>query len=62
MLETAGLDRGIADQADEVPYLEANQHGMCLVNQTDDNGTLLHCLLCIFNLEYPALRGASLEQ
>lgn len=47
---------------DGIPNLKANQHGMCLIDQTNHDGTLLHCLLCILYLEYPTLRGASLEQ
>lgn len=38
--------------------LEADQHYMCLVHQSHDHGSLLHCFLCVFNLEYPPLRGA----
>jgi hypothetical protein len=42
--------------ADGIPNLEANQHGMCLIDQSNHDGTLFHCLLRIFYLEYPALR------
>jgi hypothetical protein len=45
--------------ADGIPNLEANQHGMCLIDQSNHDGTLFHCLLRIFYLEYPALRRAS---
>lgn len=38
--------------------LEADQHGMCLVDESHHDGTLLHGFLCIFDLEDPALRGA----
>lgn len=37
--------------------LKTNQHGMCLIDQTNHDGTLLDCLLRILYLEYPALRG-----
>ena len=47
---------------DGIPNLQANQHGMCLIDQTNHDGTLLHCFLCILYLKYPTLRGASLEQ
>jgi len=39
--------------------LQADQDGMCLVHQSHNDGSLLHGFLCVFNLEYPALRGAN---
>jgi len=45
--------------ADEKTNLEADQHYMCLVHQSNNHGSLLHCFLCVFNLEYPPLWGAS---
>ncbi len=52
----------MVDVFDGVPNLKTNQHGMCLIDQTNHDGTLLDCLLRILYLEYPALRGASLER
>ena len=31
---------------------------MCLVDESHHDGALLYCFLCIFDLEYPTLRGA----
>ena len=42
----------------EMSNLEADQHGMCLVDESHYDGTLLDGFLCIFDLEDPALRGA----
>lgn len=35
--------------------LESDQDGMCLVHQSHNHGSLLHGLLCVFDLEYPTL-------
>lgn len=41
--------------------LESDQDGMCLVHQSDNNGSLLHGLLCVLDLEYPTLWRAILQ-
>jgi hypothetical protein len=43
--------------AEEV-YLDSAQDGMGLASNTDNNGTLLHCLGGIFDLEDSALGRA----
>ena len=43
-------------------YLQGYEHGMCFADETDDHRALLHGFLGIFDLEYPALRRAMLDQ
>ncbi len=46
---------GIQVLAEESTYLDSAQDDMSLAGDTDNNGTLLHSLAGIFNLEYSAL-------
>ena len=39
-------------------YLYGGEDGVSFADDADDDGTLLHGLLCIFDLEDTALRGA----
>lgn len=36
-------------------YLQANNYGVCLADETNDDRTLLHCLVGILDLEDSSL-------
>lgn len=38
-------------------YLQCHQDSMGFADEADDDRSLLHSFLCIFNLKYSALRG-----